>query len=54
MRILRVGHIKPKIIICTGCGAELEYTKSDVNYSQILDVRSIVCSLCCKRLIITK
>jgi len=52
MRIIKIGNIKPKYIKCSGCGATLEYTKNDVNYSQISNVHSVVCPLCCTRLIL--
>ena len=54
MRIIKAGHIKPKEIWCSGCGAELEYTKHDVNYSQLSREHSIVCPLCCKRIVLEK
>lgn len=30
MRIVRYGHIKPKIIKCNSCGAILEYVPKDI------------------------
>ena len=30
MRIVKYGRIKPTLITCHGCGAELEYCKRDI------------------------
>lgn len=30
MRIVSYGHIKPKFMACSGCGAELEYLPRDI------------------------
>jgi predicted RNA-binding Zn-ribbon protein involved in translation (DUF1610 family) len=52
MRIIKAKHIQPKEIFCTGCGAELEYTKVDIKYSQVFGKYFVICPLCGKSLII--
>lgn len=33
MRVLEYGHIKPRYAFCPGCGAILEFNKSDMRVS---------------------
>ena len=33
MRVVKYGHIKPSYAFCRGCGAILEFTKSDSEMS---------------------
>ena len=41
MRVVEYRHIKPKYAFCTGCGAILEFYKSDTRMSNIRAIRGV-------------
>lgn len=46
MRVLQHGHIKPKLVRCTGCGAILEYAPRELRVKR--DIVFLVCPDCRK------
>lgn len=61
MRVKSYGHIKPKEIKCTECGANLEYTLADVKKSYSMGVYKrdevndvVICPVCNQEIILDK